>query len=155
MYQAEPIVVLGSRVIDGQPGALLVSRLNKALKLAARMPDSAVIVSGDGEAAAMAKYLLEHGLDPARIVQEPAATSTNENLENCFAVVDNAPVLHVVTNEFHSLRTRLWAWHLNIPIKMHVALTPVKHRLRNYSREILATPHSAARIVWRKIRARF
>src|SRR5690625_5802106 len=106
MYQAEPIVVLGSRVIDGQPGALLVSRLNKALKLAARMPDSAVIVSGDGEAAAMAKYLLEHGLDPARIVQEPAATSTNENLENCFAVVDNAPVLHVVTNEFHSLRTR-------------------------------------------------
>lgn len=155
MYQAEPIVVLGSRVIDGQPGALLVSRLNKALKLAARMPDSAVIVSGDGEAAAMAKYLLEYGLDPARIVQEPAATSTNENLENCFAVVDNAPVLHVVTNEFHSLRTRLWAWHLNIPIKMHVALTPVKHRLRNYSREILATPHSAARIVWRKIRARF
>lgn len=77
----------------------------------------------------------------------------NENLENCFAVVENATALHVVTNEFHSLRTRLWAWYLNIPIKMHVALTPVKHRLRNYSREILATPHSAARIAWQNSRA--
>ena len=155
MHQADPIVVLGSRVTNGQPGALLVSRLNETLKLAARMPDSKVLVSGSGEAAVMASYLIKHGLDPARIVQEPEATSTNENLENCFALVENPVMLHVVTNEFHSIRTRLWAWHLKIPIKLHVALTPTKYRLRNYSRELLATPHSAARIVWRKLCARF
>lgn len=155
MHRADPIVVLGSRVTDGRPGALLLSRLNKALKLAKRMPDAPVIVTGDGEAAVMARYLTERGIDPERIVEEPAATSTNENLENCFALVNNARVLHVVTNEFHSLRTRLWAWHLGISIKLHLTLTPHKYRLRNYSREILATPHSAARIVWRKFRARF
>ena len=155
MHQADPIVVLGSRVTNGQPRALLVSRLNKTLKLAARMPDSMVLVSGSGEAAVMASYLIRHGLDSARIVQEPEATSTNENLENCFALVENSVLLHVVTNEFHSIRTRLLAWHLKIPIKLHVALTPTKYRLRNYSRELLATPHSAARIVWRKLCARF
>src|SRR5699024_7261281 len=136
-------------------GALLLSRLNKALKLAKRMPDAPVIVTGDGEAAVMATYLTERGIDPERIVEEPAATSTNENLENCFALVNNARVLHVVTNEFHSVRTRPWAWHWRIPIKLHLPLTPPKFRLRNYSREILASPHSAARVVWRKFRARF
>src|SRR5690625_4822350 len=92
MHRADPIVVLGSRVTDGRPGALLLSRLNKALKLAKRMPDAPVIVTGDGEAAVMARYLTERGIDPERIVEEPAATSTNENLENCFALVNNARV---------------------------------------------------------------
>lgn len=155
MNRADPIVVLGSRVTNGQPGALLVSRLNKALFVAQQFPEAKVIVSGDGEAVVMSRYLIDHGLDPARIVEEPVATSTNENLENSYALAKDAGVLHVVTNEFHSLRTRLWAWHLGIPIKMHRTLTPKNYRLRNYSREILATPHSAARILWRKFRARF
>ncbi|MEY8576797.1 YdcF family protein [Corynebacteriaceae bacterium 6-324] len=155
MNCADPIVVLGSRVTNGQPGALLVSRLNKALAVAQQFPEAKVIVSGDGEAVVMSRYLIDHGLDPARIVEEPVATSTNENLENSHALAKDARVLHVVTNEFHSLRTRLWAWHLGIPIKMHQTLTPKNYRLRNYSREILATPHSAARILWRKFRARF
>src|SRR5699024_12226849 len=99
MHQADPIVVLGSRVTNGQPGALLVSRLNKTLKLAARRPDSKVIVSGRGEAAVLASYLIRHGLDSARIVQELEATSTNENLEKYFALVENSELLHVVTNE--------------------------------------------------------
>ena len=154
MNRADPIVVLGSRVTDGQPGALLVSRLDKALQVAQRMPDATVIVSGDGEAEVMARYLIEHGLDPNRVVEEPHATSTNENLENCHGLAEDAVVYHVVTNEFHGLRTRLWAWHLGIPVKMHVTLTPRQYRLRNYSREILATPHSFTRILWRKIRAR-
>lgn len=152
---ADPIVVLGSRVTDGQPGALLISRLDKALQVARQMPDAAVIVSGDGEAAVMARYLTEHGLDTQRIVEEPCATSTNENLENCHALARYAGKYHVVTNEFHGMRTRLWAWHLGIPVKLHLTLTPQKYRLRNYSRELLATPHSFTRILWRKIRARF
>lgn len=81
MNRADPIVVLGSRVTNGQPGALLVSRLNKALVVAQQFPEAKVIVSGDGEAVVMSRYLIDHGFDPARIVEEPTATSTNENLE--------------------------------------------------------------------------
>ncbi|MFH0411248.1 YdcF family protein [Corynebacterium sp. L4756] len=150
-----PIVVLGSRVTDGQPGALLVSRLKKALQIAQRYPQVQVIVSGDGEAPVMARYLLQHGLDPQRVVEEHEATSTNENLERSHALAPDAEFYHVVTNDFHAIRTKLWAWHLKIPITVHPALTPRSHRLRNYSREILATPHSATRIIWRKIRAKF
>lgn len=146
-------MVLGARVTNGYPGALLTSRLEKAVQLARQFPLADVIVSGKGEADVMAEYLYAHGVDSSRVVVEPCATSTNENLERSRALRPEARVLHVVTNDFHGLRTVLWAWHLKIPVKVHTTLTPAEHRLKNYGREIIATPHSIARVLWRKCMA--
>ncbi|WP_018581394.1 YdcF family protein [Corynebacterium pilosum] len=147
----DPIVVLGARTHDGRPSGFLECRL----ELAARLYESSsrpVIVSGRGEAPVMARWLAEHGVDPDDIVEEKRATSTNENLEYSRALAPDANALHVVTNNFHALRTRVWAWHLGVPVRIHQADTPVDSRAWNYTREIFALPHSILRVLWRKIR---
>ncbi len=145
---SDPLLVLGSRVTHGYPGAMLRSRLDKALAL---YRGQQIIVSGRGEAGPMATYLIERGVPAERVVVEPDATSTNENLENAHRLAPHA-VVQVVTNDFHVLRTTLWAWHLGIAVRVHPARTPWRLMPRNYLREVLATPHSAARIAWRRIR---
>lgn len=75
---SDPLLVLGSRVTHGYPGAMLRSRLDKALAL---YHGQQIIVSGRGEAGPMATYLIERGVPAERVVVEPDATSTNENLE--------------------------------------------------------------------------
>lgn len=99
----------------------------------------------------MARWLTEHGLPAARIVEEPEATSTNENLENSRKLFPDAARLVVVTNGFHVARTKVRASHLGVPVTVVAAPTPKKSRLKNYAREIIAVPHSAARVVWRKL----
>ena len=146
-----PVLVLGARVVAGEPGSLLRSRLDRAVVAARVMPEEPVIVSGFGEADAMACYLIERGVNAGRIFVEPAATSTNENLERAHALCPDYTYFRVVTNDFHVLRTRMWAWHLGIRVRVHGVRTPAKDRAWNYLREVVATPHSLLRIVWRRV----
>ncbi|MGV0423631.1 YdcF family protein [Corynebacterium sanguinis] len=146
-----PIVVLGARVIDGRPSPMLEARLSTALCLWRKDPSRPVVVSGHhGEASVMASWLAAHGVLAA--VEEPAARSTNENLENCHTLFPGT-TLTVVTSSFHVLRTKLWAWHLGIPVEVVAAPTPPRSRVKNYIREIVALPHSAARVAWRRLRS--
>lgn len=165
MSPSTPLVVLGSRVKNGQPEALLRTRLDKAIELAQRYPDAPIVVSGRGEAQVMARYLRDKGVAPQRILIEPLATSTNENLERSHALLhaylgehypegEGLPRFRVVTNDFHRLRTHLWAWHLGLPVIVLTTPAPAGQRLRNYAREMIATPHSALRVAWRAFRAR-
>lgn len=144
-----PILVLGSKVVDGRIDSLLASRLDRAAQLSGVVPSTPVVVSGLGEAAPMANYL--RSLDVWHIIEEPAATSTNENLENSHALLPDTRRWTVVTNDFHAWRTYLWAWHLGIPITVVTAVTPASVRSQMLIRECLALPHSALRVVWRKI----
>lgn len=144
-----PILVLGSRVVDGRVNALLASRLNRAAELAGSPGTVPVVVSGLGEAAAMADHL--RGLGVETIIEEPHATSTNENLENAHALLPGTQRWTVVTSDFHAWRTYLWAWHLGIPITVVTACTPLSVRTQMFLRECLALPHSALRVIWRKI----
>lgn len=147
---SDPVVVLGARIIDGRPSRMLEARLSTALSLSSSHPASPVVVTGKGESDVMARWLIERGVDAARIVEEPAARSTNENLENSRALFPDAAQLLVVTNGFHVARTKVWAAHLGIPISVVAAPTPKKSRLKNYAREVIAVPHSAARVMWRR-----
>lgn len=147
---SDPVVVLGARIIDGRPSRMLEARLSTALSLCSSNPDSPVVVTGKGESGVMARWLIERGVPVGRIVEEPLATSTNENLENSRALFPDAARLLVVTNGFHVARTRVWAAHLGVPITVVAAPTPKKSRLKNYAREVIAVPHSAARVLWRR-----
>ncbi|MDN8622239.1 YdcF family protein [Corynebacterium sanguinis] len=149
-----PIVVLGARVIDGRPSRMLEARLAAALSLYRSDPSRPLLVSGFEEAGAMAAWLVARGVPGAAIALEPAARSTNENLENSRAMFPSAPRLTVVTNGFHVLRTKVWAWHLGIPVDIVAAETPASSRSRNYAREVVALPHSVARVAWRRLARR-
>ena len=139
-----PILILGSR-----PGPILESRLVRALPLIDA--PSLTVVSGRGEAGLMARWLVAQGVPADLVLEEPDATSTNENLENAQALLPDTVVWTVVTSEFHLWRTRLWAWHLGIPITVVTAHTPLSVRTQMFLRECLALPHSTLRVLWRRI----
>ena len=144
-----PIVVLGARIVDGRPSRMLEFRLRRAIEVWRAAP-APLVVTGFGEAEVMADWLLVRGVPESSIVLEPEARSTNENLERSRALFPDAAYLTVVTSGFHVLRTRVWAWHLGIPVRLAAALTPETSRVKNYAREVVALPHSVARVVWRR-----
>ena len=128
---------------------MLEFRLRRALEVWRAAP-APLVVTGFGEAEVMADWLLVRGVPESSIVLEPEARSTNENLERSRALFPDAAYLTVVTSGFHVLRTRVWAWHLGIPVRLAAALTPETSRVKNYAREVVALPHSVARVVWRR-----
>ncbi|MDU0478849.1 YdcF family protein [Staphylococcus chromogenes] len=146
-----PVLILGSRLIDGRPGGTLTRRLEAALPHA--LSALHVVVSGhNGEAEAMAQWLVEHGVSSAVISVEPHATSTNENLERAFDFLQGYPEWIVVTSDFHAVRTRMWAWHHGLRVQIVSARTHLRVAPKMWVRELAALPHSAARVLWRKIR---
>lgn len=149
------MVVLGARIVDGRPSRMLEARLNTALEVLARTGRRPVVVTGAGESGVMARWLIKRGVPAEDVVEEPVATSTNENLERSRALFPDADRLTVVTNGFHVGRTTVWAAHLGIPVEVVAAPTPKKSRFKNYAREVVALPHSAARVAWRKLVRRY
>lgn len=145
-----PILVLGANTRNGRPSRVLAARLRHALPLIDAA--EAAVLSGAGEAGVMRDWLVEHGADEAKLRLEDQATSTNENLENSHALLPETRQWTVVTSDFHVLRTRLWARHLNIPVQVVGARTPSSARLKMYLRECFALPHSVLRVAWRKLR---
>ena len=136
-------------MIDGHPSRMLESRLRTALRVWHTSPGP-IVVSGFGEAGVMAAWLVDHGVPEASVALEPQARSTNENLERSRALFPDAEHLTVVTSTFHVPRTRVWARHLGIPVRLVAAPTPETSRAKNYAREVVALPHSVARVVWRR-----
>uniref|UniRef100_UPI000D3D10CC YdcF family protein n=1 Tax=unclassified Variovorax TaxID=663243 RepID=UPI000D3D10CC len=150
------IVVLGS----GSPGATasptLTARLDLALRDALRHPQALVVVSGgisfraSSEAEVMAAYLQQRGLAAGRIVKEELSTSTQENLAfsrrllAAAGVGANAPV-HIVTSDFHTLRTGLIARRAGYPAATAIgAATPLYLRYNIWLREYFALVSSWA-----------
>ena len=132
---------------------MLEHRLRKALEVW-RLEPAPLVVSGAGEARIMADWLVARGVPAASVVVEPHARSTNENLERSRALFPDAAHLTVVTSGFHVPRTRVWAWHLGIPIRTIAATTPSTSRTKNYAREVFAVPHSIARVAYRRLMRR-
>ena len=88
------LVVLGAAVYGDRPSLTLVRRLEGALDYLERFPDSIAIVSGGmgkgeniTEAKAMHDWLVAHGISEERILEEPKATSTQENLSFSFDII--------------------------------------------------------------------
>ena len=88
------VIVLGAAVYGDQPSLTLVRRLEGTLDYLTRYPESVAVVSGGmgagetvTEAQAMHDWLRARGVAEERIVMEPRATSTKENLEYSFALI--------------------------------------------------------------------
>lgn len=109
------VVVLGSPANpDGTPRPPLRRRLDKALDVLRGDPRAVAIVTGGAvysavpEAHAMKRYLIDHGIDPDRVVVEDQARITLENAERVVPLLRGvgASRLTLVTERFHMNRSR-------------------------------------------------
>ena len=120
------LIVLGAAVYKDQPSLTLVRRLEGTLDYLNRYPDSVAIVSGGmgkgetiTEAQAMHDWLLAHGVAPERVIMEPKATNTRENLQYSFDIIrsrGDEPQGHVaiVSSAYHLYRAKLMARDLGV-----------------------------------------
>ncbi|MDO5080862.1 YdcF family protein [Buchananella hordeovulneris] len=127
--QPDAIVALGSGLINGQLPPLLCSRVDRALAILRQQQHHGrqpllVLSGGQGpdepraEAAAMAEYALQRGVDPARLLVEDKSRTTRENLRftrELLAAHPAAPQrVLVVTSSYHAARTALLASDLGL-----------------------------------------
>ena len=120
------LIVLGAAVYQDQPSLTLVRRLEGALQYLNEHPKTIAIVSGGmgkgetiTEAQAMHDWLIAHGVAPERIIMEPKATSTMENLKYSFDIIrarGDDPQGHVaiVSSAYHLYRAKLMAKSLGV-----------------------------------------
>ena len=85
--EPQAMVILGCQVKSWGPSVLLQDRLDTALEYLEEHPNLPVVVSGGqgpdeptSEAQAMYDYLVEHGIEAERIVQEDQSHNTVQNL---------------------------------------------------------------------------
>lgn len=113
------IIVLGAQVRESGPSLVLRYRLDAACEYLMENKDTVCIVTGAkgynepvSEAEGMKRYLVEKGIDEARILMEEKATSTMENLLFSQEFLDKeTDRVGVVTNDFHLFRAMSLARH--------------------------------------------
>jgi uncharacterized SAM-binding protein YcdF (DUF218 family) len=120
---ADAVVVLGAPVgAGGTIGPVLDERIRVGVDLCRRGLAPRLVVTGAGEAAAMAARAAELGLPPAAIVIEPEARSTEQNATRVAALLPPGAAVWLVTQPFHMRRAMLWfrraglrplAWHIH------------------------------------------
>lgn len=109
---AEPdfILVFGAEMREDGPSPMLARRCEKAFELSQKYSDAMVIVSGwkgpgdaSNEAEGMRDYLLILGIENDRIIVEPEASDTLENILFSLPYIGNGTVA-MVSDDFHLLR---------------------------------------------------
>lgn len=140
----EYLIVLGAGLNGDVPSLSLTNRLTAALEWLEGHPDCVAVVSGGQgpgenmtEAEAMGIWLEARGIAPERIVLEPEATSTWENLANSFALIrerggepdENCAIL---TSEYHLCRAKLMAADQGVEAYGVAARTSMPTLMINY-----------------------
>jgi vancomycin permeability regulator SanA len=112
---AHAVVVLGcSANADGTPRPALRRRLDQALVELAQDPKAVCVVTGGAvwnaspEALAMKRYLVEHGVEPKRVILEDQARLTIENAELVMPLVKamGTERITLVTERYHMNRSK-------------------------------------------------
>lgn len=115
------VVVLGSGLLDGQVPPLLASRLRSGRQVFDKLATSGtvpVLVTSGGqgedepvaEAVAMARFLIDEGFPPEKLLVEDRSVNTWQNLDNSRSLLAErglvGPVV-AVTSDFHAFRAAL------------------------------------------------
>ncbi len=120
------LIVLGAAVYGDQPSLTLVRRLEGTKAYLDAHPETVAIVSGGmgkgetiTEAQAMHDWLIAHGVAPERVIMEPKATSTLENLTYAFDLIrergdEPAGRVAIVSSAYHLYRAKLMARNLGV-----------------------------------------
>lgn len=110
------IIVLGAAVNGTEPSLSLLDRLDTATQFLYAHPNCKVVVSGGqgndediSEAQAMFDYLSSHGIASSRILLEPNASNTEENIKFSLSLIHKettTPIVAVVSSEYHLYRAK-------------------------------------------------
>lgn len=120
LRSVDAIVVMGAAQYDGRPSPLLQARLDHALDLFKEDLAPVIVVTGGKrpgdrftEAEASRRYLRAKGVPNSAILAEDDGSSTWESLDGVANLLDrrlrDRPSVLIVTDPFHSLRSRLIA----------------------------------------------
>ncbi|MBR0343194.1 MAG: YdcF family protein [Oscillospiraceae bacterium] len=106
----DAILVFGAEMREDGPSPMLARRCDKAFELSQEYPDAVIIVSGwkgpgdaSNEAEGMRDYLLVLGVSNDRIIVEPKASDTLENILFSLPEIGDGTVA-MVSDDFHLLR---------------------------------------------------
>jgi uncharacterized SAM-binding protein YcdF (DUF218 family) len=144
--RAEAIVVLGAAQYDGRPSPQLAARLDHAITLWQDGVAGVVMVTGgkqEGdrftEAEASRRYLVDRGVSEEVILFEDAGRTTYESLEAAAKVLDDEGIDQVVlvTDPYHSLRSRLIAERVGLDVTLSPTPTSVVRGWTAFRRELL------------------
>jgi len=118
------VVVLGCRVYGERASLSMMERLDAAYEYLRSHPEAKCVLSGgkgDGEniteAECMYRYLLNKGIDEARLYKEETSTTTRENLLFSKQLIEEQklhPVIAIATSEYHMYRAGMIADALDI-----------------------------------------
>lgn len=115
------LIIPGALVkADQTPDLMLKQRLDQALEIIKEQPETMqIIVSGGqgedepiSEAEAMKNYLVTNGIPVSRIILEPKATSTFENIKFSQELVNGKAV--IVSQQFHQFRIQFLLSRMNL-----------------------------------------
>ena len=119
----DAIVVMGAAQYDGRPSPQLAARLDHALELWSQGVAPVMVVTGGNqpgdrftEAEASANYLIAHGVPADAILQETHGHSSYASLDGVATMLREHGLFRilVVSDPFHSLRSRLIAQELGL-----------------------------------------
>ncbi len=145
------VVVLGCRVKDDGPGAMLSERIDAAYRFLSKNPEAKCILSGGkgsdepiSEAECMYNHLVDMGMSAERLYLEDRSTSTEENI--CFSqkvIKDNelCESITVITNGFHAYRALSTAKKAGMECFSYSAETNFVLLPTYYVRELLCIAH--------------
>ena len=142
---AEVIVVLGAAQYDGTPSPQLAARLDHALDLWEQGVAPLLMVTGGKlpadrftEAEASRTYLIERGVPDAVILREDAGRNTYESLDEAADVLaaEGLDEVVLVTDPYHSLRSRLIAEEVGLDASLSPTPTTVVTGWSSFRREV-------------------
>jgi vancomycin permeability regulator SanA len=150
---ADVVMVLGAQVAPGgtEPMPVLQGRLDTAAALVHAGRARVILVTGDGsgrsgdETAVMTSYLARAGIDPGRIVADPAGLDTYDSCVRARQVYGVERAL-VVTQSYHLVRAVALCRHVGIDAEGVAAGCPTCRRItlvRNTLRDFLACTKAA------------
>lgn len=151
---ADVLIVLGAGLRGETPSLSLVYRLDAAQAYLERHPDAvAILTGGQGrletitEAEAMRRYLLERGVDADRLLTEPEAHNTIENVRYARALIAQHGLdgrgVAVVSTSYHLYRAKRICARQGLEVQTvaapvpRVQLTPLNSYLREYASVVL------------------
>ncbi len=136
-------IILGAGLNGNVPSLTLSERLSRAEEYLKQFPDCVAVVSGGmgsgetiTEAEAMSQYLFARGIDPSRIIKEPMAKNTSENIELSLEKIkehgDGDFTVAVISSDYHIFRARKIAESFGISPVMVSARTSFPVLRLNY-----------------------
>ncbi len=131
--EPKAVIVLGCLVKGEEPSPMLNARMNAALDVYEKAPDTLLVVCGGkgngesiSEAEAMRRYFAEHNVPAEKIICEDNSTSTEENIFYASEILKEMGIIDnitIVTNEFHQYRAYVFAKRAGISTGSYSART--------------------------------